>query len=402
MTDTAASTISFDLTRPLELAQALVRCASVTPADEGALDVLQDALEELEFTCHRLPFSEPGTAAIDNLYARLGSTGPNFCFAGHTDVVPVGDPKGWSVDPFAGGQVEGVLYGRGAADMKGAIAAFVAAVARFKAKRGGKLPGSVSLLITGDEEAVAINGTVKVLGWLKERGETLDVCLVGEPTNPTRLGEMMKIGRRGSLVGYLTVTGMQGHSAYPHLADNPVPRMLAMLNAITTHKLDEGSAQFQPSTLEVTTVDVGNPASNLIPSQISATFNIRFNDKHSSASLIKWLEATFARIHREMGSKGGYEFRTHITGESFLCPPGEWTELVADAIERTTGQTPDRSTTGGTSDARFIVHHCPVVEFGLVGLTMHKTDERATVADMEKLAEVYLACLERFFARHGV
>jgi succinyl-diaminopimelate desuccinylase len=379
-----------------------VRCASVTPADEGALDVLQDALEALGFACHRLPFSAEGTADVDNLYARLGAAGPNFCFAGHTDVVPVGDPKGWTVDPFAGGERDGFLYGRGAADMKGAIAAFVAAVARFKDKRGGNIPGSISLLITGDEEAYAINGTVKVLGWLEERGEKLDACLVGEPTNPTRLGEMMKIGRRGSLVGYLTVYGIQGHSAYPHLADNPVPRMLAMLGAITSHKLDDGTAHFQPSTLEVTTVDVGNSASNLIPSQISATFNIRFNDKHSSASLIQWLEQTFARIHRETGGKGSYEFKTHITGESFLCPPGEWADLVAGAIEKVTGRAPDRSTTGGTSDARFIVRHCPVVEFGLVGQTMHKADERASVADMEKLAEIYLACLERFFARRGV
>ena len=386
---------SLDLSQPLGLAQSMIRCASVTPKDEGALDVLQRALDFLGFVCHRLPFSQAGTADVDNLYARLGTTGPNFCFAGHTDVVPVGDLKSWTVDPFAGEVIDGFLYGRGAADMKGAIAAFVAAATRFKSKQGAKLPGSISLLITGDEEAYAINGTVKVLDWLKSRGEKLDACVVGEPTNPTKLGEMMKIGRRGSLVGYLTVFGTQGHTAYPQLADNPVPRMLKMLNAITEHKLDQGTEHFQPSTLEISTVDVGNPASNVIPAQISATFNIRFSDQHSSASLIQWLDATFARI----AGNTRYEFKTHITGESFRCPPGEWTEIVAGAIQKATGKTPDRSTTGGTSDARFIVRHCPVVEFGLIGQTMHKADERTALADMDQLAEVYLACLEGFFAR---
>ena len=387
-----------DLTQPLALAQSLIRCASVTPKDEGALDVLQRALESLGFVCHRLPFSQAGTADIDNLYARLGTEGPNFCFAGHTDVVPVGDLKSWTVDPFAADVIDGFLYGRGAADMKGAIAAFVAAAARFKAKHGGKLPGSISLLITGDEEAYAINGTVKVLDWLKARGEALDACIVGEPTNPARLGDMMKIGRRGSLVGYLTVFGTQGHTAYPQLADNPVPRMLKMLGAITEQPLDEGTEHFQPSTLEISTIDVGNPASNVIPAQISATFNIRFSDKHSSASLIEWLNATFAKI----AGNSRYEFKTHITGESFRCPPGEWTEIVAAAIEQVTGRTPDRSTTGGTSDARFIFRHCPVVEFGLIGQTMHKADERSAVADMNKLTEVYLACLDRFFTKRSV
>jgi succinyl-diaminopimelate desuccinylase len=289
--------------------------------------------------------------------------------------------------------IDGVLFGRGASDMKGAIAAFVAAAARFK-EAHAKLPGSISLLITGDEEAYAINGTVKVLQWLKDKGEKLDVCIVGEPTNPLKLGQMMKIGRRGSLVGYLTVFGTQGHTAYPQLADNPVPRMLQMLTAITTHKLDEGTAHFQPTTLEVSTVDVGNTASNVIPPQISATFNIRFSDAHSSATLIAWLKETFDKI----AGNTKYEFRTHITGESFLTPPGPFNDLIASAIKDVTGTDPDRSTTGGTSDARFITRHCPVVEFGLVGQTMHKADERTAVADMDKLAEIYLACLERYFA----
>ena len=381
------------LKQPLALAQDLIRCASVTPADAGALGELQRALETLGFVCHRLPFSQEGTPDIDNLYARLGTEGPNFCFAGHTDVVPTGDLKGWTVDPFKGEVIDGQLYGRGASDMKGAIAAFVAAAARFKEKNP-KLPGSISLLITGDEEAYAINGTRKVLDWLKQKGEKLDVCVVGEPTNPFKLGEMMKIGRRGSMTGYLTVFGTQGHTAYPHLADNPVPRMLKMLTAITEHKLDAGTAHFQPTTLEISTVDVGNTASNVIPPQISATFNIRFSDAHTSASLTKWLTETFDKI----AGNTRYELRTHITGESFLTPPGPLNDLVAGAIKDVTGLTPDQSTTGGTSDARFITNHCPVVEFGLVGQTMHKTDERTAVADMDTLADIYLACLERFFS----
>ena len=381
------------LKQPLALAQDLIRCASVTPADAGALGELQRALESLGFVCHRLPFSQEGTADVDNLYARLGSEGPNFCFAGHTDVVPTGDLKGWTVDPFKAEVIDGVLFGRGASDMKGAIAAFVAAAARFKEKHNGKLPGSISLLITGDEEAYAINGTVKVLQWLKDKGEKLDACIVGEPTNPLKLGQMMKIGRRGSLVGYLTVFGTQGHTAYPQLADNPVPRMLKMLTAITTHKLDEGTAHFQPTTLEVSTVDVGNTASNVIPPQISATFNIRFSDAHSSASLIEWLKATFDKIAGDTK----YEFRTHITGESFLTPPGPFNDLVASAVKDITGVDPDRSTTGGTSDARFITKHCPVVEFGLVGQTMHKVDERMAVADIAALTDIYETILDRYF-----
>ena len=382
------------LKSPLALAQDLIRCASVTPADEGALGKLQKALEQLGFVCHRLPFHQDGTADVDNLYARLGTEGPNFCFGGHTDVVPTGDLKGWTVDPFKAEVIDGVLFGRGASDMKGAIAAFVAAVARFKEKNP-KLPGSISLLITGDEEAYAINGTRKVLDWMKAKGEKIDVCIVGEPTNPLKLGEMMKIGRRGSLVGYLTVFGTQGHTAYPQLADNPVPRMLKMLTAITEHKLDNGTAHFQPTTLEVSTIDVGNPASNVIPPQISATFNIRFSDAHTSATLIKWLDETFKKIAGDTR----YEFRTHITGESFLTPPGPLNDLVAGAIKEVTGIEPDQSTTGGTSDARFITNHCPVVEFGMVGQTMHKADERVAVADMEKLADIYLTCLERYFAK---
>ncbi|MEE8122751.1 MAG: succinyl-diaminopimelate desuccinylase, partial [Alphaproteobacteria bacterium] len=349
------------LTEPLELARALIRRPSVTPEDAGALDVLQEALEKLGFTCHRLVFSQAGAADIGNLYARLGEKTPNFCFAGHTDVVPVGDRASWTVDPFGAEVIDGALYGRGAADMKGAIASFVAALARFLAERGDGFEGSISLLITGDEEDLAINGTAKVLKWLKERGETLDACLVGEPTNPSRLGETIKIGRRGSLVGRLTVYGTQGHSAYPHLADNPIPRLLRMLTAITAEALDGGTAHFEASSLEITAIDTGNRASNIIPARVLCAFNIRFNDLHSSESLTKWLHESFD----EAG--GRYELEMHVTGEAFLCPPGDLSALVANAVARTVGVTPELSTSGGTSDARFIHHACPVAEFGLIG-----------------------------------
>jgi succinyl-diaminopimelate desuccinylase len=374
---------------PVHLAQDLIRCQSVTPVDAGALDRLQRALEELGFRCWRLPFSEEGTPDVDNLYARLGDRQPNFCFAGHTDVVLTGDPKGWSIDPFAAEIVDGVLYGRGASDMKSAIAAFVAAAERLVSRGSGF--GSISLLITGDEEGPSINGTKKVVDWLKARGETVDACLVGEPTNPKRLGEMMKIGRRGSLNGRLTVIGAQGHVAYPHLADNPVPRLLRMLTAITEHRLDGGNDWFQPSNLEVVTVDVGNNATNVIPARATAGFNIRFNDMHSGAGLSKWLRETFD------GVGGDYELDIQISGESFITQPGPLSDLVGDAAKRVTGLDPDRSTTGGTSDARFIRHICPVVEFGMVGETMHKVDERARVDDIRALAEIYFNVLDGYF-----
>jgi succinyl-diaminopimelate desuccinylase len=390
-----------DLAKPLGLAQALIRRPSVTPKDDGALDVLQRALESLGFVCHRLPFSEPGTADIDNLYARLGTKGPNFCYAGHTDVVPVGDAKGWTVDPFGAEIINDHLYGRGAADMKGGIACFVAAVAQFIETRGRDFGGSISFLITGDEETVAINGTRKMLDWLEAKGEKLDHCIVGEPTNPLKLGDMMKIGRRGSLVGFLTVFGAQGHTAYPHLADNPIPYMLRMLSALIEKPLDDGSAHFQPSTLEVATVDVGNPATNIIPAQATATFNIRFNDHHSSDSLIKRLTETFDRVAGGTRKDGTprYAVKWQKNGESFFFPPGQLSGLVAGAVKKVTGREPELSTTGGTSDARFIHRVCPVVEFGLVGQTMHKADERAALADLAQLTDIYRSVLENYFAR---
>ena len=377
---------------PVALAQALIRCPSVTPEDSGALGVLEAALTPLGFTCHRLRFEEPGTAPVENLYARLGTSGRNFCFAGHTDVVPPGDRKAWSVDPFGGEVLNGKLYGRGAADMKGAVAAFVAAVAR-ELEAGRTPAGSVSLLITGDEEGVAVNGTRKVLDWLKARGERLDACVVGEPTNPARLGDMIKIGRRGSTTGRLTVYGAQGHTAYPHLADNPLPRLARMLVAITGEPLDHGTAHFQASTLALTTVDVGNPATNVIPAQGTAVFNIRFNDAHTPASIEAWLRAKFDAVG------GAYDLAMSTSGESFLTPPGPLTELVADTAERVTGRRPEYSTTGGTSDARFIKDHCPVVEFGLVGQTMHKVDEHVALDDLAGLTDIYGAILRDVFAR---
>ncbi len=374
----------------LDLAQRLIRCASVTPKDSGALDVLQKALEGLGFRCERMMFEEAGADPVDNLYARLGTAAPNFCFAGHTDVVPVGD--GWTVDPFGAEIIDGALYGRGASDMKGAIAAFVDAVSRFLAD--GEPAGAISLLITGDEEGDAVNGTRKVLAALKARGEKLDACVVGEPTNPTKLGEMIKIGRRGSLTAKLTVHGTQGHSAYPHLADNPIPRLLAMLTAITAEPLDRGSDHFQPSTLAITTVDVGNPATNVIPGLARAGFNIRFNDHHSGKSLSDWLRATFDKV----AGRSNYDLTIKVSGESFITPPGPLSTIVAGAVKATLGVTPELSTTGGTSDARFIKDACPVCEFGMVGQTMHKADERCAVADLENLSAIYLRVLQNYFS----
>ena len=375
---------------PVELAAAMIRCPSVTPADEGALDVLQAALEGLGFTCHRLPFSEPGEADVDNLYARIGDGGPNFCFAGHTDVVPVGDEAAWSVGPFAARIVDDTLYGRGAADMKGAVACFAAAAGRLLAARGTEFGGSISLLITGDEEGPGVNGTKKVLDWLRDRREKLDVCLVGEPTNPKQLGQMVKIGR-GTLTGTLTVRGAQGHVAYPQLADNPLPRLVATLAVLDGHELDQGTANFQPSNLEITTVDVGNPASNIIPASASATFNIRFNDMHTGASLTAWLTGV-CDAHA-----GDHDFHIRIGGEAFLTPPGPLSDIISDAVEQVLGSRPELSTTGGTSDARFIKDLCPVAEFGLVGQTMHKVDERVLLADLAALSDVYTAVLDAYF-----
>ncbi|WP_114392365.1 succinyl-diaminopimelate desuccinylase [Oleisolibacter albus] len=375
---------------PVTLAQDLIRCPSVTPADAGALDLLQAALAGLGFTCTRLPFAAPGTDRVDNLYARLGTAGPNLCFAGHTDVVPAGDAAAWSVDPFGGAIIDGKLFGRGASDMKGAVAAFVGAVSSVLAARG-RPAGSLSLLITGDEEGPGVNGTVKVLDWLQARGERIDACVVGEPTNPQALGEMMKIGRRGSLTATLTALGVQGHTAYPHLADNPLPRLAQALTLLTGSPLDEGTAHFQPSTLALTSIDVGNPASNVIPARGTARFNIRFNDLHTPESL----EFHIRDVLEEVG--GDWDLSIQTSGVAFLTPPGPLVETVARAVTAVTGRTPELSTSGGTSDARFIKDHCPVVEFGLVGQTMHKVDEHVAVEDIRRLADIYARVITGYF-----
>ncbi len=373
----------------LQLARDLIRRPSITPEDAGALGVLQQALEKLGFTCHRLSFTDTDTPPVENLYARIGTGSPNFCFAGHTDVVPVGDQNSWSVDPFGGNIIDDVLYGRGATDMKGAIAAFVEAVSRLIDREG--VSGSISLLITGDEEGPAINGTKKVLDWMEKNAETIDVCLVGEPTNPSRLGEMIKIGRRGSLTGSLTVKGMQGHTAYPHLADNPIPRLIKMLDAIVSFELDNGTEHFQPSNLQLTTIDTGNPAANVIPAQVKAGFNIRFNDLHTGASLKKWLRSQLDAVG------GQYELDVKISGEAFLTAPGEFSALITKSVKESTGIEPELSTSGGTSDARFIKDHCAVAEFGLVGQTMHKVDEQISVSDIRTLTNIYTDILDGYF-----
>ena len=377
---------------PIDLTQALIRCPSVTPADAGALDVLRAALEPVGFACHRLRFSADGTPDIDNLYARLGSNGRNFCFAGHTDVVPPGSPAGWTVDPFKADIIDGQVYGRGASDMKGAIAAFAGAAARFVKKRGRDFGGSISLLITGDEDGPAVNGTAKVLDWMTQRGETIDLCIVGEPTNEKQIGDMAKIGRRGSMNIVLTAIGQQGHVAYPHLADNPNHSLVRMLAELTAKPLDQGTDFFQASSLQITTIDVGNPTTNVIPARATAGINIRFNDLHTSKTLVEWMKGKLDAVGKR------YEMAVSVSGEAFLTPPGPLSELLSGAIDSVVKRKPQLSTTGGTSDARFIKAHSPVIEFGLVSLTMHKVDERAAIADIRNLSAIYEAALDRFFA----
>ncbi|MEQ8268476.1 MAG: succinyl-diaminopimelate desuccinylase [Parvibaculum sp.] len=378
---------------PLDIAVELIRCPSVTPDDAGTLGVLEKWLTPLGFKCERMRFSTAGTPDVDNLYARLGSGNPHFCFAGHTDVVPVGEADAWSVDPFAAEVKDGKLYGRGAADMKSAVASFVAAAERIS--REG-FQGSISLLITGDEEGPSINGTKKMLEALAARGETIDHCIVGEPTCVDKLGDMIKVGRRGSINGWLTVTGTQGHVAYPHLADNPVPRLLEMLRRLDAHVLDEGTDHFQPSNLEVTTVDVGNTATNVIPGSARATVNIRFNDLHTGASLNKWMRGVLDAVTAEMG--GSYDFKTVVSGEAFITEPGPFSALIAEAAKEVTGIVPELSTTGGTSDARFIRAYAPVVEFGLLNATMHKANENTGVGEIRQLADIYETILRGYFA----
>ena len=373
----------------LKLAKELIRRPSVTPKDAGSINLLAKNLRSLGFKCQMMNFKN-----IKNLYAKLGKSSPNFCFAGHTDVVPVGDLKSWSVNPFSGAVKNNKLVGRGASDMKGSIACFVAAVNQFK-KIKPKFKGSISLLITGDEEAIAINGTKKVVGKLKKRKEKINFCLVGEPTNLTKLGQMMKIGRRGSMTGYLTVYGTQGHVAYPHQANNPAPVITKILNQINNIKLDRGTKNFQPSNLEVVKINIENTADNVIPAEATATFNIRFNNKHSSASLKRKLNKVVSNICRK--SKCSFKISYMVSGEAFLTTPNKTTYMIQKIIKKITKIKPKLSTAGGTSDARFIRKISPCVEFGLVGKTAHMVDEMVSVADMKKLKKIYLNILLHYF-----
>ncbi len=373
---------------PVELTKELVRCQSVTPKDAGALNTLQAVLEKIGFKCTRLPFKERGTADVDNLYARLGVNGPHFCYAGHTDVVPPGDTSDWDYPPFGAEVDDGVLYGRGASDMKGGIASFVAAVSEI-----GEFDGTISLLITGDEEGPAINGTVKMLEWLNDNGDIPDICIVGEPTNVNEVGDMAKIGRRGSITGELTVHGAQGHVAYPHLADNPIPRLIKILDKFTRLELDKGNDYFQPSNLEITTIDVGNPASNVIPMDASAKFNIRFNNEHTPDGLINWITDVCEDV------AGDYTLDVNVSGDAFLTSKGALSDLITDAVYAVTGKNVELSTSGGTSDARFIKNYCPVAEFGLINKTIHKVNECVEINDLLILRDVYSHMLKTYFKK---
>src|ERR1700686_2821821 len=380
----------------LSIARDLVRCRSVTPVDAGAAGVLENILKGAGFEVHRVTFGEPGAPDIDNLYARIGSSAPHITFAGHTDVVPPGDESAWTHGAFSGEVKDGFLYGRGAVDMKGGIACSVAAVLQYLADNGGKAKGSISFLITGDEEDISVNGTIKLLQWAAARGEKFDHCVLGEPSNLEELGDCIKVGRRGSLSGTLYVDGLQGHVAYPHRASNPVPDISGLIVALSNEPLDHGRAQFQASNLEFVSVDVGNTASNVIPGQARAKFNIRFNDLHTQESLRTLVEQ---RLAKEAGNR----VRARIVWEPsnsnvFVTKPGAFTDLAITAIAEVTGRRPELSTSGGTSDARFIASYCPVIELGLVGQTMHQIDERTPVSDLEKLTRIYRGILDRYFA----
>ncbi|MBI4276151.1 MAG: succinyl-diaminopimelate desuccinylase [Rhizobiales bacterium] len=381
---------------PLAIARELLRCRSVTPDEGGALAYLEGLLKKAGFTVERVTFSESGTADVDNLYARIGTGAPHLMFAGHTDVVPPGNESAWSQPPFAGEVKDNTLYGRGAVDMKGGIACALAAALDYLAANGGKPKGSISFLITGDEEGVAVNGTVKLLKWAAERGEIFDHCILGEPSNRAALGDTVKIGRRGSLNGTLIVTGRQGHVAYPQLAENPIRVLVELIAALNAQPLDAGSVHFDPSHLEFTSVDVGNKTVNLIPGEARARFNIRFNDLHTQGSLKKLIEE---RAAAATGGRTRFAFEWDTSNaDAFVTKPGPFVDLVTGAIAEVTGRKPATSTSGGTSDARFIKDYCPVVEFGLVGTTMHQVDERVAITDLVALTAVYRKILERYFS----
>ncbi|WP_127113302.1 succinyl-diaminopimelate desuccinylase [Shimia sediminis] len=374
-----------------DLTARLIQCPSVTPEEGGALVLLEDVLKEAGFTCSRVD-----KGGISNLFARWGDKGHarTFGFNGHTDVVPVGDEAAWTADPFGAEIRDGIMYGRGATDMKSGVAAFAAAAIDLVQEAPPE--GAIILTITGDEEGDAIDGTTALLAYMDAEGEKMSVCLVGEPTCPDEMGDMMKIGRRGSLTAYFTFTGIQGHSAYPHRAKNPLPAMAELMHLMSSHVLDEGTAHFDASTLAVVTMDTGNPATNVIPAECRATVNIRFNDAHNGASLTQWMQGLLDRVSADSGV--GIDMTVKISGESFITPPGPLSELVAKSVTAETGRVPELSTSGGTSDARFVQHHCPVVEFGLVGKTMHKVDEHVPVAQIHQLKAIYSRILRDYFA----
>jgi succinyl-diaminopimelate desuccinylase len=379
---------------PITIARDLLRCRSVTPAEGGALAYLESVLKGAGFTAHRVVFTEPGTEPVDNLYARIGTRAPHLVFAGHTDVVPPGEESAWKHPPFAGEIADGMLYGRGAVDMKGGIACAVAAALDHLAGNGGQPKGSISFLITGDEEGVAVNGTVKLLKWAAERGEKFDHCLLGEPTNSAAIGDAIKIGRRGSLNGTLVVLGKQGHVAYPQLAENPVRGLVTLMSALMV-PLDHGSEHFEASNLEFTSIDIGNRVVNLIPAEARARFNVRYNDHHSQKSAKVLIERHAADAAQRIRWRIEWE---PSNADVFITAPGPFTDLVANAILEVTGRKPNLATGGGTSDARFIKDYCPVLEFGLLGQTMHQTDERTAVADLTTLTAIYRRILDRYFA----
>ena len=375
---------------PIELTKTLINCRSVTPENDGAIEQVSHWLEEIGFKSEILNFEEEGTASIKNLWSKMGSKGPTICFAGHTDVVPTGNIDEWSSDPFDANEVNDKIIGRGAADMKGSIASFISATNRF-VKEYPDFPGSIGFIITGDEEGCAINGTKKILTWMKSNNISFDDCIVGEPTNPNSLGEMIKIGRRGSVNGVITVKGVQGHVAYPHLADNPIPKLIKILENLINQKLDDGTEHFQPSNIEITSIDIGNTATNVIPKEALANFNIRYNDIFDREKIEE-------EVHNRIRSLNyDYSIKFEHSGDSFLTSPGKLTKNLSKIIEDQTGNTPELSTSGGTSDARFIKDYGNVVEFGLIGATMHKVDESASIKDIKNLTEIYYQLLKKYF-----
>ena len=375
---------------PIELTKTLINCRSVTPENDGAIEQVSHWLEEIGFKSEILNFKEEGTASIKNLWSKMGSKGPTICFAGHTDVVPTGNIDEWSSDPFDANEVNDKIIGRGAADMKGSIASFISATNRF-VKEYPDFPGSIGFIITGDEEGCAINGTKKILTWMKSNNISFDDCIVGEPTNPNSLGEMIKIGRRGSVNGVITVKGVQGHVAYPHLADNPIPKLIKILENLINQKLDDGTEHFQPSNIEITSIDIGNKATNVIPKEASANFNIRYNDIFDRGKIEEEVHNRIRNLNYD------YSIKFEHSGDSFLTSPGKLTKNLSKIIEDQTGNTPELSTSGGTSDARFIKDYGNVVEFGLIGATMHKVDESASIKDIKNLTEIYYQLLKKYF-----